>query len=202
MALKCRPEPTLVYSVQHHFSDRRSAKLSTAHANSGQHADVGERFRARSSPVFRNWSGTLWPRLYLKIAARVRTMAENAASVFARSSSIEASMPWGGVVPPIVDDSSGSYSFRAPELFAASAFPDDPAPADGKVEFSSKRVRDVVFVTPVPGIYEVQGTHFPHSLLGMNKLVCSASAIERSNRDDVYSLTFVSRRTRCASASD
>ncbi|HEY1071894.1 cupredoxin domain-containing protein [Brevundimonas sp.] len=65
-------------------------------------------------------------------------------------------------------DASGSHSFSAPELFAASTL--DPATAamirNGKVEVGEEGVE--LRLTPnTPGTYAFHCTHFMHSAFGM-----------------------------------
>lgn len=74
----------------------------------------------------------------------------------------------GGPVVLRLVDTSGSHSFSAPELFAASTL--DPATAqmihDGKVEVGEGGVE--LRMTPnAPGTYAFHCTHFMHSSFGM-----------------------------------
>ncbi len=77
----------------------------------------------------------------------------------------------------LVNDSGGGHNWSAPELVAASAFPDGAAPAGGKIELGPQQSADIVLVPRAPGSYRVECTHFLHSLFGMTGRVVVDAAL-------------------------
>lgn len=67
----------------------------------------------------------------------------------------------------LVNVSTGGHSFSAPAFFAASAFPSGTPPPDGKVEIAGGGSVDITLVPRAAGTYQVECTHFLHSMFGM-----------------------------------
>jgi plastocyanin len=76
----------------------------------------------------------------------------------------------------LINHSTGGHDFSAPGFFSASNFPPgSSAPADGKVEVGSQQTVDIALTPRVPGHYQVECTHFLHSLFGMTAIIDVAS---------------------------
>ena len=70
----------------------------------------------------------------------------------------------------IIDESSGGHNFTAKSFFAAAnVTPRDRAliGAKGNVEVSGGEAREIHFVAPAAGSYDVKCTHFLHESFGM-----------------------------------
>jgi uncharacterized cupredoxin-like copper-binding protein len=68
----------------------------------------------------------------------------------------------------LVNDSDGGHDFSAPAFFAASSFaPGVPAPPNGTVQVAPHQSVELDLVPREPGTYDLECTHFLHSLFGM-----------------------------------
>jgi plastocyanin len=67
----------------------------------------------------------------------------------------------------LINDSTGSHNFSAPEFFATSTFPSGSAPPRGVVDVAARSSAEIVVVPGIPGTYKVECTHFLHSFFGM-----------------------------------
>ena len=67
----------------------------------------------------------------------------------------------------LVNDGGSGHSFGAKSFFAAARLKNRSVVSDGKVEVPGDSVREVEFVAPAAGTYEVKCPHFLHAGFGM-----------------------------------
>ncbi len=68
----------------------------------------------------------------------------------------------------LVNDSNEGHSFSAPGFFTASLFPPGAAaPLGGTIEVRAHQTVELTVVPRLPGTYDLECTHFLHSLFGM-----------------------------------
>ncbi len=72
----------------------------------------------------------------------------------------------------LVNVSGGGHDFSAPGFFAASAyFAGSAPPPDGRIDVPGKSAAEISVVPERPGTYQVECTHFLHSLFGMTATI-------------------------------
>jgi plastocyanin len=72
----------------------------------------------------------------------------------------------------LVNASGGGHDFSAPAFFAASSyFAGSAAPPEGTIDVAGKTTAEISLVPRRPGTYQVECTHFLHSLFGMTATI-------------------------------